>query len=456
VLLAHLLKPEILEMIEAGEWNELRSFLMAQPAPEIAELIGDLKRRDRILVFRLLPRALADEVFSLLDPDLQNQLIESLAGEEVRALLAGLSPDDRTALFEELPAGVTQRLLALLPDAQRRETLTLLSYPENSVGRLMTTAYVTVRPEWTAAQAIEHLRLRGRDSETMATLYATDDRGRLTACVSLRRLLLAEPETPVAQLMEQRPDQALRSLQDREEAVRVFSRLDAYALPVTDAEGVLLGIVTIDDILDVAEKETTEDFHKLAKVRPIEGSLRRATTWGLYQKRIGWLVGLVFVNVFSGAAMAPFEALIQRMAVLITFMPLIIGSGGNAGSQSATLVIRALALGEIRPRDAWRLLARELRVGLCLGLAMGLAVFFLGWARGGATVGLVTALAMLAAVSLGCLIGLLLPVGIRALGFDPAAAGAPLITSLADIAGILVYFSIATGILRWLHGGGAP
>ncbi len=456
MLLAQLLKPEILEMLEAREWNELRAFLTAQPAPEIAELLGDLARRDRVVVFRLLPRVLADEVFALLDADLQNELLEGLASDEIRALLSGLSPDDRTALFEELPAGVTQRLLALLPDSQRRETLTLLSYPENSVGRLMTTAYVTVRPEWTCAEALEHIRLHGRDSETIAMLYVTDDRGRLTAAVSLRRLILAPPETRVAECMEDHPERALRSLQDREEAVRVFRKFDCYALPVTDADGSLLGIVTIDDILDVAEEETTEDFHKLAKVRPIETSLRRASFVELYGKRIGWLVGLVFMNVFSGAAMSPFENLISRMAVLITFMPLLIDSSGNAGSQTATLVIRALALGEIRARDAGRLLAREALVGLCLGVLMGAAVFLLGWARAGAAVGLVTALTMIATVLVGCLIGLLLPVGIRALGLDPAAAGAPLITSLADISGILIYFSIATLVLHHWAAGGAP
>jgi magnesium transporter len=454
MLLKHLLKPEILELIEAREWNELRAFLMTQPAPEIAELLGDLGRRDRVVVFRLLPRALAGEAFALLDPDLQNELLEGLASEEVRELLSDLSPDDRTALFEELPASVTQRLLVLLPDSQRRETLTLLSYPENSVGRLMTTAYVTVRPEWTAAEAIEHLRRHGRDSETLWVLYVTDEHGRLTASVSLRRLILAPSETKVADLMEHRPEMVLRSLQDREEALRVFRHFDVYALPVTDEDGVLLGIVTIDDILDVADEETTEDFHKLAKVVPIEGRLRRASFSELFRKRVGWLIALVFVNVFSGAAMAPFEGLIHRMALLISFLPLLIGSSGNAGSQTATLVVRALALGEIRPRGAWRLLAREAVVGLGLGLAMGAAVFLLGCARGGVAIGVIAGLTMVAVVALGCLIGLVLPLGLYALGFDPAAAGVPLITSLADISGILVYFSTATVLLDRLPGGG--
>jgi magnesium transporter len=286
MILAHLLKPEILEMIETGEWNELRSFLMNQPAPELAELLGALDRKSGLVVFRLLPRRLAGEVFALLDPDVQNLLIEHLASDEVRGVLSGLSPDDRTALFEELPAGVLQPLLALLPDAQRRETLTLLSYPESSVGRLMTTAYVTVRPEWTAEQALEHLRKNGRDSETMSMLYVIDDQGRLVADISLRRVILAPPDRPLRDLIRDRRGPCLRSMQDREEALAMFKKYDLHALPVVDADEVLLGIVTTDDILDVAAEETTEDFHKLAKVAPIEGSLRRAGIGFLFRSAL--------------------------------------------------------------------------------------------------------------------------------------------------------------------------
>lgn len=450
MILADLLKPEILEMIEAGDWNELRAFLNAQPPPEIAELIGGLDRRDRLAVFRLLSRPLAGEVFSLLDADLQNQLVQSLAGDELRDLLARLTPDDRTAFFEELPARVTQKLLDLLPDAQRRETLALLSYPEHSVGRLMTTAYVTVRPEWTAEQALERLRQSGRDSETMAMLYVTDEEGRLVDDVPLRRLILAEPDTPVSRLLTGRPTALLRSMQDQEVAVREFKKHGLYALPVTDDDGVLLGIVTVDDILDVAEAETTEDFHKLAKVAPIEGSLRRAGIGFLFRKRIGWLVGLVFVNVLSGAALSRFEDTIAAAVVLVSFLPLLIGSGGNAGSQAATLIIRAMATGDVRPGDIGRLLWREVRVSAWIGLLMASGVFFLGWARGGPGVGTVVAGAMMLVVMFGSLIGLLLPVGLYRAGFDPAAAGAPLITSIADIGGILIYFSIARA---WLAKG---
>jgi len=453
MLLKYLLKPEILELIDSGGWSELRAFLMQQPAPEIAELMGDLDRRYRVVVFRLLPRTLADEVFALLDADLQNELIEALASDEVKAVLSSLSPDDRTALFEELPAEVTRRLLELLPESKRRETLALLSYPQDSVGRLMTTAYVTVRPEWSAADAIEHVRKNGQDSETLAELYVTDDRGRLTATVSLRRLILAPPTARVAELMESRPERVLLSQMDRELAVRMFRRLSAHALPVTDADGILLGVVTIDDILDVEEEETTEDFHKLAKVVPIEGSFRRASIFALVHKRVGWLVGLVVLNLFSGAAIAPFEDLIRRRAVLVTLLPLLIDSGGNAGSQTATLVIRALALGELTPRNARRLLLREFRVGAGLGAILACVVFGLGYLRGAWSLGVVSSLSMMAIIWVGCFVGFLLPVGIRRLGMDPATAGAPLITSVCDVLGILVYFTVATWVFNVVGGG---
>lgn len=452
MLLSELLKVDIVEMVEAGEWNELRQFLVTQPAPEIAELLGTLDRRTALVVFRLLPRALAAEVFSLLEIDVQNRLIEHLASEDVREVVTRLTPDDRTALFEELPAKVTQRLLDLLPESQRREALTLLSYPEGSVGRLMTTAWVRVRPDWTAAETIEHLRIHGRDSETMAVLYVTDDQGRLSASVPMRRVVLAPPSTRVQELMEASGPR-LRSMQSEEEAVAMFKKYDAFALPVVDDDGVLLGIVTSDDILNVAQAATTEDFHKIAKISPIEGSLRRVRLWHLYRSRIGWLLTLIGVNTFSAAALAHFQPDFERedlkavLVVLVSFLPLLIGSGGNAGSQTATLAIRSMALGEIRRGMIPRLIGREVLVSLLIGLIMAAGVFLLGLTRGTARMAEVVAVSMAAVVLFGSCVGLLLPLGLRRLGFDPAAAGAPLITSLADIGGIVIYFSIARAVL---------
>ncbi|MCX7846804.1 MAG: magnesium transporter [bacterium] len=442
MILLHLLKPELEELIAQGQWQTLRSFLSTQPAPEIAELLEHLDQRGQLVIFRLLPRALASEVFALLTPDTQNLLVSRLAQEEMRSILAGLSPDDRTALFEELPAEVTQRLLALLPDDKRREALVLLSYPEYSVGRLMTTAYLQIKPTWNVARVLAHIRAHGADSETIMILYVTDEQGHLLDDVPLRKVLLAAPETPVSVLMDGQYA-CLRSLQDQEEAVALFKQTGYYALPVVDADNVLLGIVTVDDILDVVEQETTEDFQKLGKVRPIEASLRDVSLFELYRKRIGWLVGLVFVNIFTGAGMAIFEETIRKVIALVFFLPLLIGSGGNAGSQTTTLMVRALAIGDARRTTWWRIIRREVIVSLILGLCMAAAVALLALLRGGVDVAVVVSAAMCGVIFFGSMTGVLLPLILRGLGFDPAAAGAPLVTSLVDIAGVLIYFSIA-------------
>lgn len=447
MILLHLFKPELEELIAQGEWHTLRTFLSTQPAPEIAELLEHLDIRGQLVIFRLLPRTLASDVFSLLSPDTQNLLVSSLAQDEMRNILDGLSPDDRTALFEELPAEVTQRLLALLPNDKRREALALLNYPENSVGRLMTTAYLTIQPTWDVARVLAHIRAHGADSETIMVLYVIDERGHLLDDVPLRKVLLAAPSTPVTALMDGQYV-CLRSTQDQEEAVALFKQSGFYALPVVDADNVLLGIVTVDDILDVVQEETTEDFQKLGKVNPIEVSLRDASLFELYRKRIGWLVGLVFVNILTGAGMAVFEETISKVLALVTFLPLLIGSGGNAGSQTTTLMVRALAVGDARPATWWRIVRREFIVSLVLGLCMAAAVALLAFLRGGVDVAVVVSAAMCGVIFFGSMTGLLLPLLLRALGFDPAAAGAPLVTSLVDIGGVLIYFSIATA---WFH-----
>lgn len=450
MILRHLLLPDILDLVESGRLNDVREFLAKQPGPEIAELLTALEDKDRVLLFRLLPRQLADEVFSLLEPFFQNLLLKNMAQEEVRQVLAGLTPDDRTALFEELPARVTQGLLGLLSDKDRKQTLTLLSYPEGSVGRLMTDRYVKVQPDWTAAQALEHLRQAGLDSETIAMVYIVDEKGRLTDDLRLRKIIIANPATRIADLLDGHYA-CLHSLQNREEAVQVFRKYDLYALPVVDADGILLGIVTIDDILDVAEQAATEDFHKLATVRPLQVSYKDATLGLLFRKRIGWLIGLVVVNIFTGIGIKMYEETIVAVAALVALMPLLIGSGGNAGAQAATLVVRAIATGEIRAEDWWRLLLREILVSAAIGVAMSAAAFFLGWLLGDLRVAAVVSLSMVTVVIAGSLMGTVLPMILNRFKLDPAAASVPLITSMADILGVLIYFSIANAVLRFVN-----
>lgn len=445
-VLSKLLMTDIIEMLEDSRLNDIRIFLAAQPIPEIAELITALHAREQILIFRLLTRSTAHAVFALLDYPSQNVLLENMAQDETKQILAALTPDDRTALFEELPANVLQRLLNLLSDKDRKDALSLLSYPKDSVGRLMTNQYVAAREEWTVAQTLDHIRTSGSDSETLMMVYVVDDKGVLIDDILLRKLILASPQTLISTLTNQQYV-ALHSLEDREEAVKVFKKYDVYALPVVDSEGILLGVVTTDDILDVSEAEATEDFHKSMAIRPLSVGYLKTPLLVLYRSRILWLVILVFVNIFSGAGIAHFDHLISSFVVLVLFLPLLIDSGGNAGSQSATLVIRSMALGEITMRDFARAFWRESLVSVGLGLSMSAAVFLLAWWRGGILIALVVSLAMAAVVFIGSIIGLTLPFILRKCKLDPAVASSPLVTSLADVLGVLIYLAIASALL---------
>src|SRR5690606_3984349 len=302
-MLKELLKPEIEELIRQKDWAALREGLALWPAPELSDLLLSLPKSDRALFYRSLPREMAAAVFSYLDGPDQDELLHALTDEETRHLLANLQPDDRTHLLEELPAEVTQRLLDLLSPEDRREASWLLGYPEDSVGRLMTPDYVAVRQDWTVDQALRQIRRAGKRSETVNRIYVVDRDWRLVDDLELRRFILADPESTVADLMDH-SYASVSAFEDREEAVRVIRRYDQVALPVLDSTGVLVGIVTVDDLLDVAEREATDDFHRVGSVEPIHTSLLDTPLRVLYRRRIGWLLVLIVVNIFSGATIA--------------------------------------------------------------------------------------------------------------------------------------------------------
>lgn len=445
-ILGTLLKPEVLALIERRDWGQLRDALSEWPPAEVSDLLLQLPKRDRVLFFRALPRDLGAAAFSDLRSENKNALLEDLTDDETRDLLASLSPDDRTQILAELPGRVTQRMLNLLNPEDLKQARELLGYPEESVGRLMTPDYVAIRPHWTIEQALAHIRVHGRDSETIDRVYIVDEEWRLLDDIGLRRLILAEPGTMVEETMD--PSFAyISAFSDREEAVHMIQRYDLVALPVLDSDGVLLGIVTVDDLLDVAEAEATEDFHKVGSVDPIQTSILEATIGRLYRHRIGWLLALVGMNIFSGTGIAFFEDTIAATVALVFFLPLLIDSAGNAGSQSATLVVRGIATGDVQSRDWMRMAGKEFGVSLALALTMAAAVFIVGYFRGGAALGLVVALTMTIVVVVGSLVGLLLPFIFTRFDLDPATASAPLVTSIADITGVIIYFSIATWIL---------
>ncbi|HLS28224.1 MAG TPA: magnesium transporter [Opitutales bacterium] len=441
-----LILPEILELVEKRKWQELTARLADWREPEIADLLLHVAKTERVLLYRTLPRRQAARVFAHLDHEHQDALLSELGDEDTRHLLAHMKPDDRTALLEELPAEVTQRLLKLLSPEDLVEARQLLGYPEESVGRLMTPNYVSVSQEMTIAEAIDSIRRSGVDSETFNLVYVVGEDGRLLDGLRLRAIIMADPEDKVESIMDH-SYVSLSAFDDREKAVQMIQRYDLYALPVVDSEGVLLGIVTVDDVMDVAQAEATEDFYKSAAVSPLEMPYSSATAPALFSKRIGWLTVLILVNLVSARLIAGYEEYLMQYFVLAFFMPLLIDSGGNAGSQSATLMIRALATGDLQLQQWGRALLKELAVGLLLGGVTGVLTYALGVYRGGHEIGLVVGLSMMAIVLLANLIGVILPFSLVRAKLDPAVASSPLITSMMDILGLGLYFWIGTMIL---------
>lgn len=441
-----MLKSEIEELLAGRKWAELRERLVEIPEPDICDTLERLGERDRIVLLRLLPREMLSEVFSYLSDRTQTDLLRALTEEETRLILAGLSPDDRTEFLQELPGQAIQKILNLLTPEDRRETLQLLGYPEESVGRLMTPDYVAVRPEWTVDEALAHVRLKGKDSETINVVYVTDARWKLAGVLGLRRLILAPPSERIGDVMEESVVR-ISAFEDREKAVQLISRYDITVLPVVDASEILLGIVTIDDLFDVAEEEATEDFQKSAAVNPLRASYRESSVLSLYGKRVTWLASLLGISIVTTGILASQAETLNSAIALAFFIPLLIGTGGNTGNQSATLMIRALATGDIRERQWLGALLREVAIGSLLGVTMGLASWLLGFFKGDARIALIVSLAMIAVVIASSLLGVILPVILQRLRIDPAVASNPLIASVMDILGLLIYFSVAQAVL---------
>src|SRR5262252_3833127 len=350
------------DAIRLRDFAGLRDAVESLTPSDLADLIGELPAERQATAFRVLPRAKAAATFEYLPHDKQEELLKSLAQEDVAAILNDMSPDDRTMLLEELPATVTRQLLPLLDEKERAVAIQLLGYPEGSVGRLMTPHYIAVRPHWTVQEVLDYVRRHGQDSETLNLVYVVDKDGVLIDDIRMRRFLLADPERCVTDLMDDRFT-ALKATDDRQTAVNVFRKADLAALPVTDSDGVLIGIVTNDDILDVAEKLATEDIQRIGGSEALDEPYMKIAFAQMVKKRAGWLVILFLGEMLTATAMGFFEKEIERAVVLALFVPLIISSGGNSGSQAATLVIRALALGEVTLQDWWRIMRREIFSG---------------------------------------------------------------------------------------------
>ncbi|MEM0492458.1 MAG: magnesium transporter [Candidatus Thermoplasmatota archaeon] len=442
------IKCEIKKFIADRKWDALREFLSRLSPATVAELLQDSDKHDCIFIFRSLPRDLAADVFSEMDVSAQDELLRNLTDSEASSLLSDLTPDDRTALFEELPAQMTKRLFELLKPEDLKEARQLLGYPEDSVGRLMTPDFVAIRAEWTVEEALRYIREKGKDSEILAMIYVVDDRGKLIDDLRLRQIILANPSDKISDLMNY-TYVSITAFDDQEKAYHLIKKHNLFALPVVDSEGILLGIVTVDDLMDVGEEEATEDFHKIAAMTDLKlpDKFREAPVSMLYKKRIVWLIFLVFVNIFSGAAIALFEETLAKYIVLVLFMPLLIDCGGNAGAQASTLMVRALATKDVKLQDWYYCIGKEVLVAGAIGVTMGLVVSLLGIIRGGLILAFVVSISMLLIVFVGSIIGLSLPFLFTRLGWDPAVSSGPLITSIADIVGIIIYLLIATSLL---------
>ncbi len=428
------------------DWPALKQLAERLEPSEVATLFDELGPPEYTLLYRSLPRDLAADAFSFLEDDKQQDLLRELTEQETRTLLADLSPDDRTFLFEELPANTAQRLLNLLGAEDRKESLMLLGYPKDSVGRLMSPDFATIRPEMTVAEAIDAIRQQAPQSETIHMVYVTDAHDRLIDELRLRRLILEPPDRRVAELLGGDPV-SLNAFDPEGAAVTAMKETGYFALPVVDSQGILIGVVTADDVLELAVEEATEDIHKGAAVRPFETPFLETPSRSMFSGRVAWLMPLVGVNIISGWAIHHYEEMIQAYFALAFFLPLLIASGGNAGAQSATLVVRSMALGDVRPTDYLRVLVKDVGVALMLAASLAAAVFLLGLWRAGGGVALVVAISMAIIVVFGSVLGMSLPFILRRLGLDPATASSPLVTSMADIVGVFIYLGIASIIL---------
>jgi magnesium transporter len=450
------IKADIAALIDRKDFPALKKYVEPWLPADLAPIVAELPIEALAVLFRVASRQLAALTFTYLEHGTQRKLLKLLNPEQAAALMNALPPDDRTSFLNELPLDVAMQLLGMLTPDERQVAQALLAYPERSVGRMMTLDYVAVHPEWTVRESLDYIRTHGYDRETLNMVYVVDDEGHLVDDVRVRRFLLAPLDKPVRELLDGNFTM-LSPTDDREKALNLFKRFDRVALPVVDDDRKLIGIVTVDDMLDVAEEEATEDIQKLGGTEALDEPYTKIALSRMVKKRASWLVVLFLGEMLTATAMSYFEDEIAKAVVLALFVPLVISSGGNAGSQAATLVIRALALGEFKLRDWWQVMRRELAAGFMLGLILGVIGFLRiaiwsafsniygeHWMLVAMTVGF----ALVGIVLWGSLMGSMLPLILKRLGLDPATSSAPFVATLVDVTGLIIYFSVAFVILR--------
>lgn len=434
----------IVDLIKVKNWRGLKEFLHSFDVHHLIGCSRHIPEEGVFILLRLLDKEKAALFFSELSKDEQLTLLEQMRKKDVRKIISELSPDDRTALFEEIPGEITHQLLNTLPIEIRKESLELLGYPKGSAGRLMTPDYVAVFMDWTIQQTIEHIRKYGHSAETISNIYIVDSKWRLLDDVDIRKIIIADPDQKIASISDGR-FAAISAFDDQENTVKVFEKYNYSALPVVDSDNILLGIVTVDDILDIVEKETTEDFQKGASITPFDTVYSKMPPLSLYTKRVPWLFFLAVGGFSMATIMSRFEEILAAVIALAFFVPKVIQSGGNAGSQAATIMIRAIATGDITPALWLKIIKKELFVGTLLGLTLGVLMIIWTWIMGfDMRVGMSVSVSMLAIVTGANMLGGVLPIILSKLKLDPAIISGPFITTVVDIIGIIIYLSIAT------------
>jgi magnesium transporter len=449
------LQAELEHVLEKGDPEEIRQFLDQQNISDVAELIYTLPEHDAsIIMYMSIHRA--SGVFKILETPTQQDIIQKLPPGKTAELLNELPPDDRTALLEDLPGGVVRELIKLLNPEERKVTLSLLGYPENSVGRLMTPDYVYVYEYNTVKEVLEIIRRVGKNSETIDVIYVINEKGELLDDIRIREFILAQPDKKVSELMDERVI-SLNAYADQEEANEAFKMNNRVALPVVSNSNKLLGIVTIDDILWVANEEFSEDMQKIGGTEALEEPYLEISLLRLFKKRVVWLIVLFIGELITISAMHQFEDEIAKVVILATFIPLIISSGGNSGSQAATLIIQAMALREISIADWWNIMRREILSGLLLGLTLCIlgfsviSIWHMVSNRFGEyylSIAVTIGISLTGVVLWGTLVGSMLPLILKKLGADPAASSTPFVATLVDVTGLIIYFSVALLILK--------
>ncbi|AEB75444.1 magnesium transporter [Clostridium botulinum] len=442
------MKELILDLINKNSYAEARNYLSKMNVVDIAEFMENLDNQKLLIVFRILPKEIASDVFSYISNELQQYIIESITDKEIKNIIEDLFFDDTIDLVEEMPSNVVNRILINTDEERRKLINQFLNYPEDSAGSIMTIEYVELGRYMTVKEAIAHIRETGIDKRTIHTCYIINENRKLEGVVSIRNLILSEENDIVEDIMETQVIYA-HTMDDQEKIAGLFKKYDIVTMPIVDRECRLVGIVTIDDVVDIIEQENTEDIQKMAAMEPSEEEYLKTSVFVLAKNRIVWLLVLMISAIFTGNIIRKFENVLQSVVVLASFIPMLMDTGGNAGSQSSTLIIRGLALGEIKLDDIFKVLWKELRVGAIVGIVLSsvnfIRIYYLD--KVNIFIALTVCISLFFTVILAKFVGGMLPIIAQKLKVDPAIMASPLITTMVDAVALIIYFSMATTLL---------